>query len=297
MALEPEEIFFRAFRHAEFDISELSLSSFTLKTARGENAYIGVPAFPSRAFRHTAMYIRTDGGIHSPADLKGRRVGVAEYQLTACVWVRAFLEDDFGVKPSDIHWIQGGIEEPGRPEKLAITLPAGMRMDPAPDGTTLSGLLASGAIDALMGHRVPSCFDRGHPHVGRLFPEPRAAAADYFKRTGIFPIMHLVGVRRALVEQHPWLPATVLKAFERAKAMALSKLGDTSAPKVMLPFVEEQLQAARELMGQDFWPYGVAANRPVLEAFLRHHHRQGLSPRLVSVEELFHPATLETPKI
>jgi 4,5-dihydroxyphthalate decarboxylase len=293
MTLSPEEIFFRAFRHAEFDICELSLSSFTVKTAKGDNPYVGVPAFLSRAFRHTSIYVRTDR-IRTPADLKGKRIGVPEYQLTANVWARALLEDDYGVRPSDIHWIRGGLEETGRPEKIAIVLPADVKLDPAPEGSTLSAMLEAGEIDGFIGPRVPSCFERGHPHVGWLFTDPAAVATDYFKRTGIFPIMHLVGVRRELVERHSWLPAALFKAFDAAKAIALERLADTSSTKVTLPFVEEQLRAARALMGRDFWSYGLAPNRKVLEAFLHHHHKQGLSARLVSPDELFHPSTHET---
>lgn len=296
MALDPEEIFFRAFRQAEFDICELSLSSFTVKTAQGTCPYVGVPAFVSRAFRHTSIYVRTDR-IKKPADLKGKKVGVPEYQLTANVWARAILQDDHGVKPSDIHWIRGGLEEAGRLEKIAITLPRDVKLDNAPDGRTLSAMLEAGEIDAFVGPRVPSCFSRGHPHVGWLFSDPVAAAMDYYKRTAIFPIMHLVGVRRELAETHPWLPAAVSKAFERSKSIALEKLSDTSSTKVTLPFVEERLMEARQLMGEDFWPYGVAANRKTLETFLAHHHAQGLSSRQVKVEELFHPGTLETFKL
>ncbi len=296
MALDPEEIFFRAFRHAEFDICELSLSSFTVKTAQGDCPYVGVPAFVSRAFRHTSIYVRTDR-IKKPADLKGKKIGVPEYQLTANVWARALLEDDHGVKPSDIHWIRGGLEEAGRPEKIAITLPKDVKLENAPEGRTLSAMLEAGEIDGFIGPRVPSCFARGGPHVGWLFVDPVAAAKDYFKRTGIFPIMHIIGVRREIVSQQPWLPAALFKAFERAKSIALEKLSDTSSAKVTLPFVEERLMEARALMGRDFWSYGVAANRKTLETFLRHHHAQGLSSRLVKVEELFHPATFETYKL
>ena len=296
MALDPEEIFFRAFRRAEFDICELSLSSFTVKTAQGNCPYVGVPAFVSRAFRHTAIYVRTDR-IKRPADLKGKKVGVPEYQLTANVWARAILEDDYGVKPPDIHWIRGGLIEAGRLEKITIELPNDVRLDDVPQGRTLAAMLDAGEIDAFMGPRVPPAFARGDRKVGWLFPDPVAAAKDYYKRTGIFPIMHLVGVRRELAERQPWLPAAVLKAFERSKAIALEKLSDTSSTKVTLPFVEEALGEARALMGEDFWPYGVDANRKTLETFLRHHHAQGLSPRLIKVEELFHPGTLETYKL
>jgi 4,5-dihydroxyphthalate decarboxylase len=293
MTLPPEEIFFRALRTQDFDICELSLSSFALKTALGDCPYVGVPAFVSKAFRHTSIYVRTDR-IKDPKDLKGKKVGVPEYQLTANVWARAILEDDYGVKPSDIHWIRGGIEHAGRPEKISIKLPAGVRLDNAPEGRTISDLLDKGEIDGFIAPRPPAFIERGHANVGWLFRDPTAVAKDYFKRTGIFPIMHLIGIRRTLVEQHPYLPAAVLKAFEQSKAAALALLSDTSATKVTLPFVEEQLKATRELMGQDFWSYGVEPNRKTLEAFLRHHHAQGLSPRLLKVEELFHPATLES---
>jgi 4,5-dihydroxyphthalate decarboxylase len=296
MTLSPEEIFFRAFRSVDFDICELSLSSHTLKTALGESPYVGIPAFVSRAFRHTSIYVRTDR-IKEPQDLKGKKVGVPEYQLTANVWARAILEDDFGVKPADIHWIRGGIEEPGRPEKISIKLPPGVRLDNAPDGATISSLLEAGEIDGFIAPRPPSFIERGHPHVGWLFRDPTAAAKDYFKRTGIFPIMHLIGIRRTLVEKFPYLPVAVFKAFEQSKAMALAALSDTSATKVTLPFVEERLKEARGLMGADFWAYGVEPNRKTLEAFLRHHHGQGLSPRQMKVEELFHPSTLETFKL
>jgi 4,5-dihydroxyphthalate decarboxylase len=183
MALDPEEIFFRAFRHAEFDMCELSLSSFTVKTAQGTCPYVGVPAFVSRAFRHTAVYVRTDRIKKSP-DLKGKKVGVPEYQLTANVWVRVLLQDDYGVKPADIHWIRGGLVEAGRVEKIAITLPKGVRLEDVPAGRTLSSMLEAGEIDGFIGPRVPAPFERGHSQVRWLFADPMAAAKDYFKRTG-----------------------------------------------------------------------------------------------------------------
>jgi 4,5-dihydroxyphthalate decarboxylase len=297
MLLSPEEMFFRAFRDVAFDISELSLSSFTVKQAAGTNPYVGVPVFPSRAFRHTSIYIRTDRGIASPADLKGRRIGTPEYQLTACVWARALLHDEYGVKPSDITWVRGGMEDPGRPEKIPLQLPAEVRLENAPADTTLSELLERGAIDGIIGPRAPSGFERGDPRIAWLFSDPAQTAAEYFRKTRIFPIMHVLGIRRELAQEHPWLPMAVFKAFAEAKSVALARLVDTSACKVTLPFVEEQLRGARALMGADFWSYGVAPNRHVLDHFLHHHHAQGLSRRRVQVEELFHPSTFESYKI
>jgi 4,5-dihydroxyphthalate decarboxylase len=293
MMLPPEEIFFRAFRGQDFDICELSMSSFTVKTADGTCPYVAVPAFVSRAFRHNSIWVRTDR-IKSPADLKGKRVGLPEYQLTACVWARIILEEDYGVKPSDVTWVRGGIEHAGRPEKISIKLPPDVRMEDAPEGTTISQLLECGEIDGFIAPRVPSLAGRKSPNVGMLFADPIAAGKDYFKRTGIFPIMHVTGIRRALVEKHPWLPAAVFKAFSQSKERCLEALEDTAATKVTLPFVEDQLRLAREFMGHDFWSYGLEPNRKVLETFLRFHHKEGLSSRLVTPEELFHASTHES---
>jgi 4,5-dihydroxyphthalate decarboxylase len=293
MTLSPEEMFFRAMRSIDFDISELSFSSYLVKHSRGECPYIAVPVFLSRAFRHTSIYVRRDR-IRRPEDLKGKRVGVPEYQLTANVWARAILQDDFGVHPRDMQWVRGGIDTPGRPEKIKLELPPDVSLESAPEGQTISELLHRGDIDGFIAPRPPGGAAASNPDVGWLFDDPTAVAKDYYRRTGVFPIMHVCAIRKALAAQHPWLPAAVFKAFSQAKAVALEKLSDTSATKVTLPFVEEQLKAARETLGQDFWSYGVAANRRTLETFVRHHHSQGLSPRQLSVDELFHPATYES---
>lgn len=293
MLLSPEEMFFRAFRHHAFDISELSLSSYSISVARGEPHYVAVPVFLSRAFRHTSVYIRTDRGIERPEDLQGKRIGIAEYQLSANVWVRGILADDFGVQPSDITWVRGGMDSPGRPEKIKVDLPADVTVEAAPEGATLNAMLADGEIDGFVGPRWPRCFAEGHPHVGRLFRDSVGAAEDYYSRTKIFPIMHVLGVRRSLAEANPWLPGALLKAFTEAKRMAQEALQDTSATKVTMPFVEDSLNRAQALMGPDPWTYGVASNAHVLDRFLDYHHAQGLSPRRVQLDELFHPATQE----
>jgi 4,5-dihydroxyphthalate decarboxylase len=297
MLLSPEEMFFRSFRDQAFDVSELSLSSFALKTAAGTNPYVGVPIFPSRAFRHTSICIRTDRGIERPEDLKGRRIGTPEYQLTACVWARALLEEEYGVAPSDVIWVRGGLEEVGRTEKIAIALPSSIKIEPAPVDRTLAQMLKEGTIDAIVAPRAPSCFEQWDPNVGWLWPDPQQTASEYFRKTRIFPIMHLIGIRKELVDEHPWLPMAVFKAFSKSKQRALELLIDTSATKVTLPFVDELLRSARHLMGEDFWPYGIELNRETLDRFLGYHHAQGLSPRRLAVEELFHSSTLETFKI
>ncbi|APX91021.1 4,5-dihydroxyphthalate decarboxylase [Brevirhabdus pacifica] len=287
-------MFFRAFRHQAFDISELSLSSYSISVARGEPHYVAIPVFLSRAFRHTSLYVRKDAGISEPKDLVGRRIGIAEYQLSANVWLRGILEEHHGVKPSDIRWIRGGMDTPGRPEKIRVDLPSDITMENAPDGATLNDMLAAGEIDGFIGPRAPRCFAEGHPDVDRLWPDTMAAAADYFRATRIFPIMHVLGLRRSLAEAHPWLPGALLKAFTQAKGLAEAALADTSATKVTMPFVEDGLGMAQRLMGSDPWSYGYAGNAHVLDRFLDYHHAQGLSPRRVAVEELFHPSTIES---
>jgi 4,5-dihydroxyphthalate decarboxylase len=293
MLLSPEEMFFRAMRSRDFDITELSFSSYLVKHAQGDCPYIAVPVFLSRAFRHTSIYVRKDR-IRQPQDLKGKRVGIPEYQLTAIVWARSILQDDYGIRPEDVTWVRGGIDTPGRPEKIKLNLPAGVHVEAAPEGTTISQLLDAGEIDGFIAPRPPSGAALQNPHVGWLFDDPTAVAKDYYRRTGIFPIMHVVGIRKEIAAAHPWLPAAVFKAFNASKAAALELLADTSATKVTLPFVEEQLKAAKDLLGEDFWSYGVQANRNTLQAFLKHHYAQGLSSRLVDVDELFHPSTYET---
>lgn len=293
MTLTPEEMFYRAMRHEAFDICELSLSSHALRTARGDCSYVGVPAFVSRAFRHTSIIVRADSGIHEPADLRGRRVGIPEWQLTAIVWMRAILKDEYGVSASDIHWVRGGLEKPGRAEKVTIDLPEGVELSEIGPDETLRDMLASGEIDAFMGPRAPTSFTPDNAALRWLFEDPTAEAMAYYRKTGIFPIMHIIGVRKSLAEAHPWLPMAVQKGFEKSKDIALGQLEDTSATKITLPFVEEQLRQAKALMGADFWPYGLGPNRKALDYFLEHHHAQGLSKRLVRVEELFHADSID----
>ncbi len=296
MLLSPEEIFFRVMIRGDFDVSELSFSSYLVRLARGDSPYVAIPVFLSRAFRHTSIYVRKDR-IAKPEDLKGKRIGIPEYQLTAIVWARSILQDDYGVAPEDVVWVRGGIDEPGRPEKIKLNLPEGVKIENAPEDRTISEMLRDGEIDGFIAPRPPSHGALSHPHVGWLFDDPTMVAKDYYKRTGIFPIMHVLGIKKELAQTQPWLPAALLKAFTQSKQAALELLADTSATKVTLPFVEEQLKSARETLGNDFWSYGVQANRNTLDAFLRHHHQQGLSSRKVSIDELFHPATYETYRI
>jgi 4,5-dihydroxyphthalate decarboxylase len=297
MTLSPEEMFFRAMRHEAFDVCELSLSSFVLRVSRGDNPYVGIPVFLSRAFRHASIIVHRNSGIETPADLRGKRVGIPEWQLTANVWTRAFLRDDFGVETTDIHWLRGGIEDPGRVEKLKLDLPDNLVIEDIPQDRSLNDMLNNGEIDAFIGPRAPSCFTIDNPNLRWLFKDPTQAALESYSKTKIFPIMHLLGVRRSLAEENPWLPVALQKAFTQSKALAEAALADTSATKVTLPFVEEQLRRVHTHMGKDFWSYGAAENAHVLKYFLHQHHAQHLSKRVVEMEELFHPSTLEGFKI
>lgn len=294
--LEAEEVFARAYSSQDFDITELSSSSHILTSARGDAPYIGVPAFVSRVFRHSAYYIRTDRGIKTPQDLKGKTVGVPEYQMTAALWARGILSDEYGVKAQDIHWRNGGQEQPGRKERTPID-PPGIDLKSIPSDKTLSGLLEAGELDAIISARAPSCFTRGAPNIARMFPDFRKAEEAYFRKTGMFPIMHLIGIRKTLVEKHPWLPASVFKAFCQAREIALKELKDVGVLHAMLPWMPDEVARTQAVMGPNFWPYGIEENRKDIEAMLRWSYEQGLSPRQAKMEDVFARGTFETSKL
>ena len=296
-ALEPEEAFHRAFKFQEFDVSELSLSSYTMLVSRGDNPYVAIPAFVSRLFRHSGIYIRTDRGIKTPADLKGKTIGLPEYQITANVWIRGVLQDEYGVKPSDVHWRQGGQEEPGREERAPLKLPKEIDLQRIPHDRSVSQMLESGELDGMTGARAPSCFTRGAPNVARMFPDFRTTEEDYFRRTKIFPIMHVIGIRKTLLERHPWLAVNLMKAFIKAKEMAWYELGQIGHLFNSLPWGVNEFNEAKKLMGEDYWSYGLEPNRHVLDAFTRYHFEQGISARRVTPDELFHPASLDLSKV
>jgi 4,5-dihydroxyphthalate decarboxylase len=287
-----EEILERAFFHHEFDVAEIGFSPYLIALSRGVAPYVAIPAFLSRMFRHSAIYIRTDRGIESPADLKGKRVGVPEYQMSAAMWARGLLRDEFGVAAAQINWVQGGLETPGRRDKFPLNLPDRFPLV-STDNKTLSQLLADGELDAVISARQPSCFGAGHPLVRRLFPDYRAAERDYFRRSGVFPIMHAVGIRRDVLDRHPWLAASLYKAFVQAKRLADAEFAEVTALKIGLPWLTAEFDATREVMGNDFWPYGVGPNRKTLELMARYSHEQGLAVRPVAVEEMFAPSTLD----
>ncbi|TDE00706.1 ABC transporter substrate-binding protein [Jiangella asiatica] len=290
LPLNVEQIFWRMMRHREFDASELSLSGYLIRRARGVDDLVPIPVFLSRCFRHSAIYLSAASGITKPEELAGRRIGVPEYQITAAVWARGLLHDEHGVDARDVRWVQGGLEQPGR-RPFEPVEPDGVDLSFAPEDATLAGMLADGEIDALISPRVPSTFSDGSGRVTRLFPDPGRAERDYYRRTGIFPIMHIVAISRDIVDANPWVPQTLTSAFLQAKQVADAALRDTTALPIQLPFLVEHVQETVAVMGEDFWSYGVEANRATLEAFVRYAHVQGLLPEPVDVDDIF-PASV-----
>ncbi len=282
-----EETFFRMARFREFDAAEMSLSSYVISLTR-DAPFVGLPVFPSRMFRHSGIYLPAGSGITKPSDLAGRRVGLAEYQLTANVWIRGLLADEHDVPVESVTYVTGGLHTPGRVEKVPITLPPGIRVEPLGAGRTLSEALAGGEIDALYSPRTPAGFGR------RLFEPSRPVEEDYYRRTGIFPIMHVVVLRRDVYERHRWLARSLYDAFEQARALCVAGIDESAAPRYMLPWLHDEVARTRALLGDDWWPYGLERNRRVLQKFLDHLHDQGLVHRRVRPEELFAAETLES---
>ncbi len=291
-----EELFERAFFHGEFEVAEIGFSPFLIALSRGPTPYVAVPVFLSRMFRHSAAYIRNDRGIEGPADLRGKRIGVPEYQMSAVMWFRGYLQDEFGIQPKDINWVQAGLENPGRRDKFPLNLPDGFPLTSRND-VSLSAMLADGELDGVMSARRPSCFVSGHPKVRRLFPDYRAAERDYFRRTGIFPIMHALGIRRDIYDKNRWLAASLYKAFLKAKRLADAEFVETTALKIGLPWITAEYEATTKVMGQDFWSYGVDANRKTLAIMARYSYEQGLAVRLVDVDEMFAEGNLSETRV
>jgi 4,5-dihydroxyphthalate decarboxylase len=292
-----EETFFRMMRYREFDCSEMSLSSYVASLGAAEPPFVAIPVFPSRFFRHSCIFVSAKSGIRKPEQLKGRRIGVPEYQMTAPVWIRGILSDDYGVKVTDAEHYSGGEEEPGRVEKLKLDLPSTIRLRPIPVDKTLSRMLADGELDALVTARAPSTFTSRPDAVRRLFPDYVEKEKDYYRRTKIFPIMHTIVIRRDVYAKNPWVAQSLYKAFTDAKAKAYALYNQTAALPAMVPWLIAALEEARREMSEDWWPYGLEPNRAVLETFLRYHHEQGLSRRRLTPDELFARETLESFKV
>jgi 4,5-dihydroxyphthalate decarboxylase len=297
LPLRVEETFWRMLRYGEFDAAELSMGSYLMARDKDAPKLIAIPVFPSRAFRHSCIYINTDAGIEKPADMAGKRVGVPEYQITMAIWARGILQHEYGVPPERMYWFTGGEEHPGREDKIRHDLPANLEIQPIGPDKTLSSMLEKGEIDAMISAHMPSPFVRRHPKVQRLIRNFRAVEEDYFRRTKIFPIMHTVGIRQEFYEKYPWVAQSLFKAFNESKRICQESMYEFSALKYMMPWSIDEMEKEREILGEDPWAYGVEANRHVLETLAQYAHEQGLVKKRVEITSLFAASSLEEFKI
>ena len=281
LSLSPTEIFRRMCRYLEFDASEMSMGAHAYLSGAGDNPFVAMPAFPSRAFRHAMVYAHVDAGIDGPEDLNGKRIAIREWGMTAVVWIVGILCEEHGLDPRSVEWVAE--TEP----RVPIPMPEGARMRYMGRGESLSELLDRGEVDAALIHKVPACFAAGSPRVRRVFGDYASAERDYHRRTGIHPIMHCVVLRADHARRHAWLARALYDALCRAREHAMSALLDTGALSAMVPFLPQVMDETRALFGDDFWPYGIEPNRAALERFSDYAHRQGLTPRPLEVEELF----------
>lgn len=295
--LPTTKLFPLAVQEARFDVTELSLSSHILQVARGDAAYVAIPVFVSRAFRHNGFYRRAGSGIVSLSDFAGRAIGVPEYQMTAGLWMRGIMADEYGVVPTQVHWRTGALDQGIRHERLALTPPPDLRITPIKDGETLQNLLLEGQIDGLLAPNPPRAFIDGDPRIERIFPDFEAVEQDWHRRTGYFPIMHVIALRRTIAEDHPWLARALFDGFSSARDIALDRLREVwlgSANRLSLPWLNASMERTRAAMGPDFWPYGFQRAHKEIAAMCRYSVDQFLAPRLVQPEELFETSLLDT---
>ena len=296
IVLPVEEIFYRLIKNHEWHVSEMSFAKYLALMAAGAAQMVAIPVFPSRVFRHSAIYVRTDRGIAKPKDLEGKRIGIPEWAQTAGIYVRGFLEEQYGVDLRSISWVQAGVNQPGREEKVALNLEGLFNVTSRPD-TSLDRMLRSGEIDAAISAREPDAFVKRDPHVARMFPKFREEEAVGYQATGVFPIMHVVVLRRDIYDAYPWIAMNLFKAFEQAKDRSIARMRDITATGIPLPWSAAITDEITEIFGGDLWPYGLAPNRRTLDAFCRYGFNQRATNRLVQAEELFAKETLASYKV
>ena len=284
--LPVEEIFYRFIKNREWDVSEMSFGKFIGYASQGNSPFVGIPVFPSRVFRHSAFYVRADRGIASPKDLEGKRVGIPEWAQTAGIYARGYLAETAGVDLRKIHWVQAGMNESGREEKVEFKLSSGIKYEQRRD-TSISAMLLSGEIDAAISARVPDAFETGAGKVVRLFPDYRAEEARYHAETGIFPIMHVIAMRRAVFERYPWVAMNLFKAFDEAKRRSLERMQDLTASRIPVPWAAAIASEWSNNFGADPFPYGLESNRKTLDAFCRYAHEQGVTAKPLTPDDLF----------
>ncbi len=297
LPLSPEEIFFHMLRYKEFHVSEMSFSSYLINYSRGNRDFVAIPVFPSRMFRHSAIYINRDSKIKKPQDLRGKKVGVPEYQVTAAVWVRGILQHEYGVLPREMKWYTGGLEHPGREEKIPLSLPPFIKISQIPPQKTLSKMLEEGEIDALITPRQPSTYKEGKAKVKRLFEDFQREEVKYYEKHKIFPIMHTIVIREDVYKNYPWVAQSLYKAFCLAKEICIKNLYDTSALKYSLPWLLGNIEMTRDIMGEDFWPYGIEKNIKTINTLIQYSTEQGLIKKGIKIEEIFAKNTITLHKV
>lgn len=285
--LRPRVMFPRMLEGQEFDVSELSLASYAALQARGNCPFIAIPVPVSKLFRHSCIYVRSDAGIREPRDLIGKRVGTTQYGSTAATYMKGMLQDDYGVQTSDMYWFMGGLTHPTEKPLIPLGLPASISLEFLPPGQTLERMLLEGELDALFSIYLPQIFLEGSPSIKRLFPDFKKVEQDYYRRTGIFPIMHTIVIREAVHQAHPWVAASLYRAFCEARDLAVEGLYDTDALHLTLPWLIDHVEEAWRVFGKDYWAYGLEANRPAIDAVGRYVYEQGLAPRPVMADEMF----------
>ncbi len=291
-----EEIFHRFTRYREWEVSELSMGKYSSLVSQGDTTFAAIPVFPSRVFRHSSIYVRKGGSVRAPQDLRGKRVGLPEWAQTAAVYTRGMLVHEYGVGLDQIEWVQAGVDEPGRAEKVELKLPKGVRVTARPD-SSLDRMLRAGEIDAAMSAHAPRSFEARDPDIVRLFPDYRGIEQDYFRKTGIYPIMHVIALRSEVMARFPWVATNLMEAFEMAKARSLARSREITASRFPVPWIAEIADRAAELFGGDPMPYGIEANRTTLAAFLRFAHEQGVCHKPLQPEDLFPPEVRTTFKV
>lgn len=292
-----EEIFFRFVLHREWDVSELSLGKYSSLISHGDNSLVAIPVFPSRIFRHSSIYVRSGGPIKGPQDLANARVGIPEWAQTATIYCRGLLQHQYGIDLSGIRWFQAGVNEAGRAEKVNLSLPPDIRLTPVPDGT-LNDMLLTGVIDAAITAHPPHAFAPGDDSpIKRLLSDSMGLESAYYRETGIFPIMHVIAIQRAVFERHPWVAGNLLTAFEEAKRRSLERALEITASRFPIPWAYEAVSRAREVFGENYWPYGLDSNRKTLDSFLQFAFEQGVCRKRLTPDDLFPPQVAHTYKI
>jgi 4,5-dihydroxyphthalate decarboxylase len=298
LIFQVEETFFRFANAYEWEVSELSLAKFCSLRSQEDSPIVGIPVFISRMFRHSAFYIRADGKIKTSADLKGGRIGVPEWTQTATVYARGWLHHEGGAKLNEVEWVQGGVNQPGRLEMGKTKVPEGVTIVPVSD-RSLTDMLLAGELDAVISARPPDVYLSGDGRLQRLMPNHREVEREYFQRTGIYPIMHTVAIKREVYERNPWIAVNLMTAFEQAKEKMVERMSDINVSRIPLPWMPDTFEQTKAefFPDMDYWPYGIEGSRKTLETFLAYCDEQGVTHKKMTPEDLFVPETAKSFKV